>query len=245
MTFFDEYLRSTDDRLVTKWLHYLPIFEKEMAWHRDKPISFLEIGIYQGGSIPMWKAFFAKGSQLTFIDIDPKCKKLQEDGTSVEIGDQSDDVFLKSLIENHGPFDIIIDDGSHVCSHQIKSFETLWPAIREDGLYIVEDCHTSYWREFSGGFQHEGSFIEYVKGVIDRMHSWYSEDLESFPFDPVAKEIHGLRIFDSLVMLEKKTRHTPPTAFSAQKGVRRHTRQLLDRKRAIALQAGKSRDCHG
>jgi cephalosporin hydroxylase len=50
----------------------------------------------------------------------------------------------------HGPFDIVIDDGSHVFEHQIASFEALFPLASSTAVYIVEDVHTSYLPDFGG-----------------------------------------------------------------------------------------------
>ena len=245
MSFFKEYLRQTDDRAVTKWLHYLPIYERELARYREKPITFLEIGIFRGGSLPMWKAFFAPGSKLVFVDIDPACAELSEPGTHIEIGNQADPEFLAGLAQKYGPFDVVIDDGSHLSAHQIASFAALWPALREDGLYIVEDCHTSYWRGFGGGFRQPESFVEYTKGLIDKMHSWYTEDPDRFPFDAIAREIHALRVFDSLIMIEKKWRQDPPTSFSSQNGIRRETRRALNQKSRVSSFRGKDGSSDG
>lgn len=245
MSFFKDYLRRTDDRAVTKWLHYLPIYERELARFREKPVTFLEIGIFKGGSLPMWKEFFAPGSTLVFIDIDPDCAQLSEPGTHIEIGNQADKAFLRKLKKKYGPFDVIIDDGSHLSAHQIASFRALWPSLRENGLYIVEDCHTSYWEGFGGGYRIPKSFIEFTKRLIDRMHSWYTEDPKRFPFDPIAKEIHALRIFDSIVMIEKQLRKEPPTSFSSQNGVRRDTRRALNQPTHFSTFRGKDGGADG
>ena len=59
---------------MTKWAHYFAVYEREFSRFRQEPISFMEIGIFKGGSIPMWKEFFHPESRLVFIDIDPECR---------------------------------------------------------------------------------------------------------------------------------------------------------------------------
>lgn len=227
MGYFSDYLQQTDDRLLTKWLHYFEVYERELTRFRDRPVSFLEIGVFKGGSIPMWKGYFAEGSRLTFVDIDPECTRLAEDGTTVEIGNQADPAFLRELAAKHGPFDVVIDDGSHICPHQVASFEGLWPHVLDHGVYIVEDCHTSYWPGFGGGYRNEASFIEYSKRLVDRMHSWYTDQDALFPFDPIAKELLGVRFYDSIVVVEKHDKKEPPATLTARDGQVKLSRRAL------------------
>ncbi|MEM9263668.1 MAG: class I SAM-dependent methyltransferase [Pseudomonadota bacterium] len=239
MEFFARALKNTDSRLLTKWAHYFTIYDREFSQWRDAPISFLEIGVFKGGSIPMWKAFFRKAERLTFIDIDPACEAHAEEGTTVEIGDQSDPDFLKRLIDKHGPFDLILDDGSHVCRHQIASFEGLWPAIKDRGLYVVEDCHTSYWPGFGGGYRNEASFIEFAKRKVDAMHSWYTDQDDLFALDPIARELASVRFYDSIVVFEKQKKPEPPKTITSVDGDVKTSRRPLEIRGRVSLFAGK------
>jgi len=239
MSFFSEYLKTTDDRLLSKWTHYFDVYTRELSARRTRPLSFLEIGVFKGGSIPMWKSYFVEGSRLTFVDIDPDCAKLAEPGTTVAIGNQADPAFLADLDAQHGPFDVVLDDGSHICAHQIASFEHLWPHMAEGGLYMVEDCHTSYWPGFGGGYRNEASFIEYAKRLIDRMHSWYTDQDDLFPFDPIARELHSVRVYDSIVVAEKRTQVEPPASLYARDGKVQISRRALEIRGRRSAFAGK------
>ena len=165
--------------------------------------------------------------RLVFLDIDPACAALALPGTTVEIGDQSDPAFLERVGAAHGPFDLIVDDGGHKMQQQITSFRHLWPRLADRGLYIVEDVHTSYWPGFGGGFREPASFIEFAKDLIDRMHSWYTEDDAGFPLHPLAREIGGIRFYDSLVVIEKRLKE-PPVAITAQDGQVGRSRRMLE-----------------
>ncbi len=239
MSWFKDYLTRTDDRVLMKWAHYFEVYEREFSRFRNRPISFLEIGVFKGGSIPMWKAYFAEGSKLTFIDIDPDCATLAEPGTTVEIGNQADPDFLARIAESYGPFDVILDDGSHINAHQIASFEALWPHIADNGLYVVEDCHTSYWPGFGGGHLRPDSFMEFAKSKIDAMHSWYTDEDARFPFDPMAEELNGIRIYDSMVVFEKRRQAQPPTSITAQNGQVQGSRRVLKVRGRKSAFAGK------
>src|SRR4029079_10969603 len=121
------------------------------------------------------------------IDIDEACKRFDEPANriAVRIGEQQDPQFLKSLVREFGPFDLIIDDGSHVSSHMIASFNFLFdPGLKEGGIYLVEDTHASYWPTHRDCRQ---SFIDFTKDIIDLMHAHYigypSEELFRYKAD--------------------------------------------------------------
>jgi len=224
--YFRDHPARTGDRKLFKMEHYLEIYDELLGSWQGRDVSFLEIGIYKGGSMPMWRDFFGPAARLTFLDIDPACVALQLPGTRVEIGDQADPAFLARIGAEHGPFDLVVDDGGHRMQQQITSFRQLWPRLADRGLYIVEDTHTSYWPGFGGGFRAPESFVEFVKDLIDRMHSWYTEDDAGFPLHPLAREIGGIRFYDSMVVIEKRLK-APPVAITAADGQITRSRRML------------------
>lgn len=114
---------------------------------KDKKIKLLEIGVLKGASIKMWKDFFPN-AEIYGLDIDPSCKEYEDCRIKIFIGDQTDRDFLKEMMKEIGPVDIIIDDGGHTMNQQKTSFEVLFPYIKKGGAYIIEDLHTSYWRTY-------------------------------------------------------------------------------------------------
>ena len=234
MSYFANFLENTDERKLFKWSQYFDAYEREFNHLRNKKITFLEIGIYKGGSIPMWKGYFKNSSNLIFIDIDKNCLKFEEDGTKVLIGDQSDKDFLTKIINIYGPFDVVIDDGSHLCQHQIISFETLWPSINDNGIYLVEDTHSSYWPGYGGGYRNEASFIEYSKRLVDKMHSWWTDQDDLFPYDSFAREINGIRFYDSIVAFTKKVKRQMPIQITSKNG------KILGDRKTFALRNRKT-----
>ena len=237
--FFHDYLARTGPKSLTKWVHYLDVYEREFTPFRTRPVSFLELGIFRGGSIPMWKEFFAESSTLTFIDIDPECRTHEIEGTQVRIGSQADPAFLAEVATEFGPFDVILDDGSHLNAHQIASLQALWPHLADRGIYVVEDCHTSYWPGFGGGHKAPQSFIEFAKNAVDIMHSWYTEDDASFPVHGQAGALESVRFYDSITVLEKRIRSDPPTSFVAENGEVRYSRKALQVRGRTSVFAGK------
>ena len=101
----------------------------------------------------MWQDYFGAASRLTFLDIDPACKTFEVPRIAVEIGDQSDHVFLQNIAVTHGPFDIIIDDGGHKMYQQKASFNALWPQLSDGRLSILSRTPTAViGRALAGAF---------------------------------------------------------------------------------------------
>jgi hypothetical protein len=225
--YFRNYPARTDGRTLFKMDHYLDIYDGLMGPWMGKPVRFLEIGVYKGGSLRMWRDFFSPAASLTFLDIDPACKALEIPGTEIRIGDQTDVPFLQSVAAARGPFDIIVDDGGHKMDQQMTSFRTLWPHLADGGLYIVEDVHTSYWPGFGGGLRAQGSFVEFCKTLVDLMHSWYTEDDAAFPLHPMARELGSVTFHDSLVVIAKRLK-PPPVSITATHGKITQSRKILE-----------------
>lgn len=113
----------------------------------DRPINILEIGIANGGSILMLKEFFPKAT-IYAIDVEEKSVNLNlGENINTYLCNQTDIHTLENIIKNL-KFDIIIDDGSHVISHQLISLGYLFPYLNKNGIYICEDLHTSFRPSF-------------------------------------------------------------------------------------------------
>ncbi len=141
-----------------KWggMHwYTPRYMNHFSPLRYDPVKVLEIGIggYKyascgGESLYMWQHFFPRGL-IYGVDLYPKPSVRGSRIRTIQ-GDQNDPSFLRSLAAEFGPFDIIIDDGSHINEHVRTSFEELFGSVRPGGYYVIEDLHTSFWPEFGG-----------------------------------------------------------------------------------------------
>src|ERR1700733_2130778 len=129
-------------RPVHKWHHYLEIYERHLSPYKNKPLFFLEIGVFDGGSLDMWRRYFGESATIVGIDINEKCAERVDPPSIVRIGSQADKEFLQSIVNEFGRPDVVLDDGSHMASHQLASFRALFEAVKDDGLYIIEDMHT-------------------------------------------------------------------------------------------------------
>jgi hypothetical protein len=200
MSLWTDFL-TNDQRVIHKWTHYFPAYESHFGRFRNRSLMFLEIGCGEGGSLQMWKRYFGPVAQIVGVDIRQECSELEEDQITVRIGDQGDPVFLSSLVEEFGPPDIVLDDGSHKMSDMVASFSTLYPAMSKNGVYVVEDLHTCYWEEYDGGFRREGTFIELCKTLIDQLNAEHSRGaVLANEFSTSTTSIH---FYDSLVVFER------------------------------------------
>jgi hypothetical protein len=136
--------------------------------YRDLEFNLLEIGVFNGASIKMWKEYFPKAN-IVALDINPECLQYQEKNITIHIGNQSNIEFLQSIINKYQNFDVIIDDGGHSWKQQIITYETLFPALNRGGLYFVEDMHTSY-RPYSEWNDYHITGVNYFKGIVDSVN---------------------------------------------------------------------------
>lgn len=121
---------------------YLKKYEFFLKRFQGRPMTLIELGIFHGQSLRMWGRYFPN-ARVIGVDIDPACEKLGGDENMMAfIMDLSQMKNLERLKAYHPT--IIVDDASHVWSHQIKAFLTLWDALPHGGVYILEDLETSF-----------------------------------------------------------------------------------------------------
>ena len=139
--FFDFCVNHSHGPGLHKWKHYITYYDRKISPLLERDLRILEIGVQSGGSLRMWESVTTPASRIVGIDINPECMQFTSSKSSVVIGSQVDPEFLKSVVEKHGPFDIIVDDGSHWPEHQRLSLEYLSNGIAPGGVYIIEDVH--------------------------------------------------------------------------------------------------------
>lgn len=201
-----------------KWgtIHwYTPHYQAHFAGLRYDPVRVLEIGIggynhesLGGESLYMWQRFFPRGL-IYGLDIVAKPNVVGPRIRTIK-GDQNDPAFLHELGEVAGPFDIVIDDGSHINEHVRTSFETLFSYVRPGGWYVIEDLHTAYWPAFGGdavpGAPH--TTIGLLKNLLDRLHQ---EEFLDTQDERMLRPTHPSEIFvhHNLALLRKGMNHEP------------------------------------
>jgi hypothetical protein len=203
-----EYFLRNRERMLHKWHHYFEIYHRHLERFRGRSPVLLEIGVFQGGSLKMWRDYFGEGVKIIGVDIDPRCRQFEDEATTILIGDQADPAFLGEIRSRFPRIDIIIDDGGHTMVQQITTLGELYGHLQPRGTYICEDVHTAYMAKWGGGLRRQDSFIEFSKVLIDALHAWY--------FAPKGEELDvyttgtfGLSFYDSMVVIEKRPKEQP------------------------------------
>ena len=118
----------------------LDFYQRALIDAAPPPSSILEIGVKSGGSLMLWRSLFPK-AKIVGIDIDLS-RSTRDDSIVYIEADQSDAARLEEIGREHGPFDLVIDDGSHVVAHQLISLRSLFDHVSPGGLYVVEDVES-------------------------------------------------------------------------------------------------------
>jgi hypothetical protein len=208
MNYLQKFFNSNTGNVIDKWEHYFEIYEKWFSKYRDTPVTILEIGVYQGGSLNMWKNYFGEKAKIYAIDINPECKKFETEDIRIFIGSQEDRNFLNQVKSELPQIDILIDDGGHTMQQQIVSFQELYGKIAPDGIYLCEDLHTSYWGNYGGGYREKDSFIEYSKHFIDHINAWNSRE-DDFRVNEFTRSTYALHYYPSILVVEKRSMEKP------------------------------------
>ena len=182
--------------------HYQRYFEPL----RKSKINLLEIGVggygndCGGNSLRMWKQFFRNG-RIVGIDIEDKTQ-FREKRIDIRQCDQTDSQALRLLSAEYGGFDIIVDDGSHINDQVVKTFKILFPLLRPNGIYAIEDVQTSYWPSWGGGISSPQSCMTYFKSIADGLN--YSE-YPSHNYKPnyFDTNVIGIVFFHNLILVRK------------------------------------------
>ena len=170
--------------------HFTKHYEVYFELLRELPLKILEIGVQSGASLRMWKQYFPKAQivGIDYYDVDV----MEEDRIKVIRGEQKDPKVLEEVLL-HGPFDIIIDDGSHKNPDIMASFDYLFPRMKPGGIYVIEDTTCCYWdKTHNVG---ENTTMAKVKQLLDDVNGGGKTgigDIKKDPQDPVYKKYgHG------------------------------------------------------
>jgi cephalosporin hydroxylase len=205
-----------------KWSSYLREYDRLFSAWQDKPISMLEVGIQNGGSLDIWAKYFENALTIVGADIDTRCGELSYNDPRIHlvIGDINNSETIQKILNYSPQFDIVIDDGSHQSEDIIKSFVNYFPYLTDGGFFVVEDLHCSYWQEFGGGLFDPYSSITFFKRLIDivNFEHWGIEksrqslldgitERYGISFDPKnLEEIHSIEFMNSICVIRKSTK---------------------------------------
>ena len=177
---------------------YFQVYEEMFNKYVGKKITFVEVGVLQGGSLFMWREYFGKDARIIGIDLHPNAKELEKHGFEIYIGSQSDKNFWRNFYTKVGKIDILLDDGGHVNDQQIVTLSESVNNINDDGIIMTEDVHTSYFKKFGNPSKY--SYINYSKYLIDVVNS-------RFPKTEIKKnnfrnKIYSISFYESIVAIK-------------------------------------------
>jgi hypothetical protein len=175
---------------------YFYVYEELFSKYRNKTITFVEIGVLNGGSLFMWRKFFGNDARIIGIDLNPEAIIWKDHGFEIYIGDQENPSFWSKIAEEIGEIDILLDDGGHTYGQQILTTCCALSLIRDGGIIVVEDTHTSYMEGFG---PKKFSFINYVKKEIDRLNM---KSIKLSKLKSKSSEIWSIECFDSIVVFK-------------------------------------------
>jgi len=201
MTTLMEMVEAHQGRPFVKTDIYIDVYETYLRKFRNRPVNMLEIGVFKGGSLQIFKKYLGKKARIFGLDINPDCQAYDEDRIKVYIGDQEDKVFMKALADKLPKLHIVLDDGGHSMAQQINTFEVLYPRLALGGAYICEDTSTSYWPNYGAGLKQPGTFIEYMKDRVDDLQAFYVKELDDLS---IARSTAGIHFYHGMVVLEKR-----------------------------------------
>jgi hypothetical protein len=195
---------------IWKWEHYFDIYHRHFSKFVGQKVNVLEIGIYSGGSLEMWRSYFGERSHIYGIDIQEACKKYENDHISVFIGDQEDRSFWNNFRKGIEGIDILIDDGGHTPEQQQITLEEMLPHIRPGGVYLCEDVHNdpSRFNEFT-------TFATTLIHELNAVNNLYLNPVLRSNVSQFQSSVHSIHFYPFVVVIEKHC--VPPTKLLAPK----------------------------
>lgn len=203
------FFESNTGGVIDKWLHYFDVYDRHFSRFRGTDVHVVEIGVFHGGSLRMWRDYFGPKARIYGVDVNPDCRVFAAEGFDIHIGDQADRRFLRELRDRIPRIDILIDDGGHTMVQQRRTFEELFPHVSTTGVYLCEDTHTSYWPEWGGGFRRRSTFMELAKDMVDWLNAWHSQQPDLLAVSDFTRSVASLHFYDSIVVIEKAPRDQP------------------------------------
>lgn len=222
-------MASHKGKLSDKWHLYVTEYDRIFSPLRNRPITLLEIGIHNGGSLEIWSNYFPNAKKIVGCDVNPACSDLAYNDSRIAliIGDVNSDKTQEKILQQSALYDIVIDDGSHNSGDIVKSFSRYFPVLVDDGVYIAEDLHASYWKETDGGLFNPYSSVSFFKlltDIINHEHwgiqrtrneliSGFNNQYKIQINEDVLDQIHSIEFINSLCIIRKsnsKNNHLGP-----------------------------------
>ncbi len=215
------FVQRRSGKPMHKWHHYFEVYERHFSRLRHTSPTVVEIGVQGGGSLAMWRSYFGDAARIYGIDSTPEAKVNEDVATRVFIGNQGDRQFLRGVAAQIGTADIVIDDGSHVASQQITTFEAFYPLLSETGVYLVEDTHTALWGGGYNDLPNGQTFMTFAAARCAELMDWTGkpQNFQQLMTDrnvlladqasAFCRTTKSISFYDSIVVFERGRRVVP------------------------------------
>ena len=188
--------------LSIKYDTYFSAYEALLQKYVDCEVTVVEVGIFNAGSLFMWRKFFGSKARIIGIDLNPDAREWEKHGFEIFIGDQSSDSFWTDLFQKIGKVDVLIDDGGHTNRQQIVTSHYAIQNINDGGLLIVEDVHTNYFREFGNPSRY--SFVNFAHRIVDGINSRAYALRRTYA--QYSSRVYSVSFFESMVAFQIDSR---------------------------------------
>ena len=199
--FFNE--RRTG-RGIDKWMHYFDIYHRHLAKFVGREMSLLEIGVYSGGSLELWRQYFGERCRIYGVDLQGACKVYENEYTRIFVGDQADPGFWRGFARDVPSVDVLIDDGGHRVEQQIATLEAMLPRIRPGGVFLCEDIHGI----------HNG-FAAYLHGFVKHLNAIQHGAPGAVIPSPLQRWIGSVHLYPYVAVIERS--NVPVASFDSVK----------------------------
>jgi hypothetical protein len=203
--------------LSIKYDSYFFVYEALLEKFVDREITFVEVGVFNGGSLFMWREFFGPKARIIGIDLNPDALEWTKNGFEIYIGDQSSDTFWVNLYQKIGKVDVLIDDGGHTNRQQIVTCHHAIENINDGGVLIVEDIHTNYFREFGNPSQY--SFLSFANKIVESVNSRAYALLQRRI--RYSSRVYSVSFFESMVVFQIDSRLCKQSSPTSNNGASR------------------------
>lgn len=192
---WDYFQNHKEGHGIWRWEHYFDIYHRHFLRFVGKKVDLLEIGVYSGGSLEMWRSYFGKDCHIYGVDIAESCKTYENDHVSIFIGDQADRSFWSTFRKSVEGIDILIDDGGHTPEQQQTTLEEMLPHLRPGGVYLCEDIQGDFNRfsAFATGLVNELNDINMIEDTVPPKSS----------ISQFQSSIHSIHFYPYIVVIEK------------------------------------------
>jgi hypothetical protein len=148
---------------------YTRTYHRHFEPIREKVKTVLELGVYEGASLLMWRDYFPNAA-VHGIDLNLRpFKHRRAERVHVHRGSQTDPRLINGVTKLvGGTFDLAVDDGAHTNETQIASFKLIWPHVAPGGYYVMEDVCCNYWDTFNNSWPLKPDApLQMLLGLVD------------------------------------------------------------------------------